>query len=363
MKNLILILSAFIILLTVSCEKNNNLAPAKTTGATPASAAVKGSVSASNPTTTLYFSGTDGPNAVYWKDGTEYNLPMSDTNDNNSGPVLAYTYNMAVAGSDVYITGYNGLNFVYWKNGMSNIMPLSLYAQGLAVSGTDVYFAGICYNDNVQYNLACLKNGTYSALPRNGISAYVHATVIAGTDVYSAGADNRPNNNNNVVPVYWKNGVEHYLPVKSTAGNGVASAMSISGTDVYFAGQDGQQAAYWKNGVEYVLPMNSNVGYVSAMAISGTDVYFAGVDFRSAVYWKNGIETTLPLTSGSNYSDVTAMTADGTDIYIAGDERSVDITASTSSSIPEYWKNGTVHTLAVTNKGGGNVTGLAIAGK
>jgi hypothetical protein len=140
--------------------------------------------------------------------------------------------------------------------------------------------------------------------------------------------------------------------------------MTISGTDVYFAGQDGQKAVYWKNGVENVLPISGIGGYASAMTLVGTDLYFAGVDFRSAVYWKNGVETTLPLRGvSSDYSNVTAMTADGTDIYIAGVQGSVvDPATNDNYNIPLYWKNGAVHTLPVINKGG-NVTGLAIASK
>jgi len=362
MKNLTFILSAFIVLLAVSCKKNNDLAPAKTTAETISS--VNTSSGGHNSKATLYFAGLDGTNPVYWQDGTEHNLSVSDTDDNGSRSVRGYTYNMAAAGTDVYITGYNGLNYVYWKNGIANIMPSAMYAQGVAVSGTDVYFAGTCYAGNVQYNLAYLKNGTYNALPRTGRSANITGTVIAGTDVYYTGSDNPPNNSAATVPVYWKNGVEHFLPVVSSTGYGSVMAMSVSGTDVYFAGQDAQEAVYWKNGVEYVLPMNNYVGVVTAMAVSGTDVYFAGTDFRSAVYWKNGVETVLPLSSNSsNYSTVSAMTTDDADIYIAGYEMSGDPSTNTSYNTPEYWKNGTVHTLPVTSTGGASVTALAITRK
>ncbi len=358
MKSLAFTLSAFIILLAVSCKKSNTPTPATTTTAVTNTSVHP--ASNGHPTTTIYFAGMDGLNAVYWQNGVEHNLPISDHNGNNFGPVGAYTYNMAIADTDVYITGYNGLNFVYWKNGITNTMPLSLYAQGVAVSGTDVYFAGTCQNDNPLYNLAYLKNGTYNALPRVGISAYIFSTVISGTDVYCAGTDN--NLNNNVLPVYWKNGVEHFLPIQSASGNGGANAMFISGTDVYFAGQDGQKAVYWKNGVENFLPMNSNVAYAGAMAISGTDVYFAGVDFRSAVYWKNGVETTLPLASGSSTSSsIAGIAVVGSDVYIAGNEANVNWSnGAFSANVAEYWKNGVVHTLPLTTSGAGTVSAIAV---
>ena len=97
---------------------------------------------------------------------------------------------------------------------------------------------------------------------------------------------------------------------------------------------------------------------------SGTTLYFAGIDGPNAVYWKNGIETTLPLSANSsNYSNVTAIVADGTDVYIAGVESSINPITNNNYNIPEYWKNGIVHTLPVTNNGSGNITGLAIASR
>ena len=363
MRSLILILSACIVLSAASCTKNNELEPAS--DRTPVSkVTVKQTTSTDNGTATLYFTGLDGTTPVYWQNGVEHNLSVSDTDGNGSHSVRGYTYNIAAAGTDVYITGYNGLDYVYWKNGTANIMPYALYAQGVALSGTDVYFAGTSFQDAPPYlySLSLVKDGNYTAVSRTGNSAHILTTTIAGADVYNAGNDNPPSTTTTTVPVYWKNGVEHFLPVVSSPGYGAVTAIAVSGSDVYFAGQDGQAAVYWKNGVEHILPMNSNVGGVTAMAVSGTDVYLAGTDFRSAVYWKNGVETTLPLSnSGSNNSFVYGMAVDGTDIYIAGWEMSGDPVANNNYNTPEYWKNGTVHTLPVTSASGASVTAMAIA--
>lgn len=348
MKNLTFTLSVFIVLLAVSCKKISDLSPLKKAAATTDSL---NNSAAGQHNTTIYFSGIDGPNAVYWQNGSEHTLPISSTNNNGFGPVLAYTYNVAVADTDVYITGYNGLNFVYWENGIVHTTPV--YANAMLLSASSSYFAG---NDG-QGNAIFSKNGSIYTLPTVGVPAYVESMAMAGTDVYFAG-------NNNYHAVYWKNGVEYTLPVTSSPNYSLVTAMAISGTDVYFAGQDGANAVYWKNGIETALPMNTASGYVSAMTISGTDVYFAGADSHNAVYWKNGVESTLPMSSSSSgYCIVSAMAANGSDIYIAGTEGSVNTATGSNYNIAEYWKNGAVYTLPVMNKGGGSVTGLAIASK
>jgi len=80
------------------------------------------------------------------------------------------------------------------------------------------------------------------------------------------------------------------------------------------------------------------------------------------VYWKNGVETILPLSnSASDNSFVYGMAVDGADIYIAGWEMSGDPVANNNYNTPEYWKNGTVHTLPVTSASGASVTAMALA--
>ena len=98
MKSLVFTLAAFMVLLAVSCKKSNTPAPATTTTTAVTSTTVHPTSNGSTPTTTVYFAGTDGADAVYWQNGVEHNLPIADHNDNNSGPVLAYTHNMAVTG-------------------------------------------------------------------------------------------------------------------------------------------------------------------------------------------------------------------------------------------------------------------------
>ena len=70
--------------------------------------------------------------------------------------------------------------------------------------------------------------------------------------------------------------------------------MTVIGTDVYFVGTDGREAAYWKNGIETLLPKTgSNQADASAIIAIGTDIYIAGDDDNLAVYWKNGVEVVL----------------------------------------------------------------------
>lgn len=338
------------------------------TVATNTSIAVKGPVFTYNPIVTIYFAGNDGPNAVYWQNGTEYNLPFTTSLIYLPNAPNAYTYNIAAAGSDVYITGYNGSDFVYWKNGIPNTLPL--YTSSLAISGSDLYFAGYFaaqanYNSN-QSTALYWKNGTIYTLPFVSSPSGTSAVTTSGTDVYFAGADG-----SNLV--YWKNGIEFNLPVASNPPTAAIFTMAISGKDIYSAGIDGQTPVYWKNGVEHVLPTFPNPGgvpngVVTAMAVTGTDVYFVGKDFRTAVYWKNGVEIELPfLNNTSTSSNATGIAIAGTDVYITGGEANVNwpsVGAIVTSTAPaEYWKNGKPYALSLVNKDNGGVTGIAIVSK
>src|SRR5580693_29909 len=58
-------------------------------------------------------------------------------------------------------------------------------------------------------------------------------------------------------PLYWKNGVITYLPMKSPGGFAIASSIFVSDSNIYLAGTDYSgnaiNAVYWKNGTEFTL--------------------------------------------------------------------------------------------------------------
>lgn len=147
---------------------------------------------------------------------------------------------------------------------------------------------------------------------------YVH---VAG--YYNAGTD--------AAALWWKEDASALLPLHDKT-SARATAVSVSGTDVYVAGyftnaKGNRAAAYWKvdaaGNVERVVLYSDTdkSGYQAqgnAIAVSGTDVYVAGwVDegARSAVLWKNGAATVL---HGTDTSDGLGIAVSGADVYVAG---------------------------------------------
>jgi uncharacterized membrane protein len=98
-------------------------------------------------------------------------------------------------------------------------IPPNGIAMGVAVSGSDVYTTGWAYNPQTQTGQAALwKNaGATSLLAQTGYNSQANSIAVNGADVYVCGFDD----DNNQLPraVYWKNGVETFLPGGTSFGN------------------------------------------------------------------------------------------------------------------------------------------------
>jgi len=153
-----------------------------------------------------------------------------------------------------------------------------------------------------------------------------------------------------MAPAYWKNGV---LSVLSGTAPGQASAVFVSGADVYVAGNDGSGPVYWKNGQPVALSEGTCSGcqtWTNGIFVSGSDVYVAGYQILPqplvmgpvAVYWKNG--TLIALTDGTEGANAQSIFVSGGDVYVGGWEAKTVPAASNSSyngNFSMYWKNGT----------------------
>lgn len=279
--------------------------------------------------TNIYVAGTDGSNAVLWKDGTENILSSS-----------GFASDVVVSGNDVYVAGVadESMNlspggpsgqFVYWKNGaqnnIGNLRILGPTGPGsVSVANNNVYYA----------NSSCWKNGAIITLPGQG-SGFVNCTLVTGNDVYFAGSDSVGD------AAYWKNGILNVAGKTSYPGtNAGVFCMYVSGNDVYLGGvNNGSTGTYWKNGVATVLQSPGNGYYVTnvhSIYVSGNDVYALGNlivpingGTNAPAYWKNGVENDLPL-NGAAYGNTSSIFVNGTDIYVAG----------YTSAGAVYWKNG-----------------------
>jgi hypothetical protein len=242
------------------------------------------------------------------------------------------------------------------------------------------------------------KNGKASLIASLPGANYYSATALSsnGTADYIAGFE--PATNSRVypfTPVYWLNGVANFLPdTTGMAGNGLASAVAVSGGDVYVAGTrdyfsdssdvpysgnngnyplNGQLATVWKNGVPVSLPGFGFVGvadtpnfvnrtrqdYVTGLSVSGNDVYVSGGTtwdvVSHAAYWKNGEMVDLgnnlvysnPSNNSSGWPQTTSIFAFGNDVYVTGTQ-----TTTYGTTVAIYWKNGAPVFLSTDSVGG-----------
>ena len=124
-----------------------------------------------------------------------------------------------------------------------------------------------------------------------------------------------------------------------------------SARDIYIAGWEDNNATprivlanIWKNGVLTNLNNGSLFKLSNSIFVSGTDVYVAGIERTSdpkdiAIVWKNGVAS--PLTIGSDVAEANSVFVQGADVYVAGMERN-----SLSKDIAKVWKNGVATALS-----------------
>lgn len=280
----------------------------------------------------LYIAGYEYNNsgvqvAVYWKNGNKIVL--------GDGITASSAESLALIGNDVYVAGSvrksDGVNTaVYWKNGnkivLNNDPNKHSYAFSMAVSGSDVYIGGVV--DNLT---PCYWKNNANTITKLDASANYSASMLAvGNDVYMGGSIYTKSNNE--IPVYWKNGVMVALRDIASDGHGYVYGMAMTENDFYAAGEDKGMATYWKNGIKTELGKGAAWG----ISISGNDVYLAGNSAEGpnnvAVYWKNGNK--VALTDGTNPAVALRIAAIGSDTYVIGYETKNGI------SIQTCWING-----------------------
>ena len=104
------------------------------------------------------------------------------------------------------------------------------------------------------------------------------------------------------VAKYWKNG--QAIPLTDGTRQAYANCISISGSDVYVAGQESANstpfyiasnyiAKYWKNGVAVLLTNASSDAWANSITVVDNNVYVAGYENGIAKYWKNGQSVSL----------------------------------------------------------------------
>jgi hypothetical protein len=167
------------------------------------------------------------------------------------------------------------------------------------------------------------------------------------------------------VAMLWKNGVATALT--DGTREGYATAVFISGTDVYVAGSEvGLDSAgdsytlieYWRNGTPVILSDTSAGGSAFSIFVAGTDVYVAGFEYETmqtgsttfstqpvATYWKNGVAAKL--TDGSFAAVAFSIFVSGADVYVSGYNCLAQVSGC---ELGAYWKNGALVQLTSTDQ-------------
>ncbi len=158
----------------------------------------------------------------------------------------------------------------------------------------------------------------------------------------------------------WKQGDATVtdLPMPAGAVSCWASQMTVSGGDIYIAGNytdtNGKAIpGYWKNNTFVTLPLPSGVGstqnaYCNAIVVSGGKVHasgYYGVFWRAeesrAIYWVDGTPSLLPLHEDYSLSQSKNMVLSGGSVYIGGEAR---LKSDPNRTRGCYWKD-SQHTL------------------
>lgn len=169
-----------------------------------------------------------------------------------------------------------------------------------------------------------------------------NTNAYADADIYLVGSSKTSNGGG--VATYWKNGTATILQTP-TSSSGLASTITVNGSDVYVGGSTEYGAGYWKNNT-----LTYFNGTISAMAVNNGNVYTAGMQGNFAAIWENATLSPLWYTS---YSGANAIAINGSDVYAAG-----FITGANNSAVAAYWKNGVVTKLSLVTV---NANAMAIA--
>lgn len=256
--------------------------------------------------------------AKYWKNGISVNLTVYNNGDLSSIATSIYIENNIIYVTGYKGGNYN--NFpsaeytpVLWTNGVLDYLPdgyghelskgFPATPTSLVVKNGNVYIAGNAfYDDGIFW-----KNGVSEILERehkpNFSFIVVNSLYLYNNDVYITGSEHWSDAPIGGGARFWKNGVVNPLPSLQPYYS-KARSIYVTNNNVYIAGSDRSidgltKAVYWKNGIETFLPQNGIESSAKAVFVNGEDTYIVGYESKGQFedyivkYWKNGTEIDL----------------------------------------------------------------------
>ena len=254
--------------------------------------------------------------ACYWKNGFETSLDLSDVGsglgDSKATEIVIDTDTMYISGHYIDTDQVLDQNACYWSGSSGALSRTDLInadytqAEGIFRSAGVTYTSG--YYDSTDGAgvdiIPCYwKDSSIIDLPLDGGGEGVGSSiVISGNTAYVAGyIDDKS--------CYWKDPVSDtdpndivmtsFITASSSFGNSVA----LSGTDLYVAGryyESKYKAGYWKvSGSTTLTELEQYTlldGSANSVSVTSSDVYFAGSDIiiggiMTACYWKQSSPT------------------------------------------------------------------------
>ncbi|WP_170179744.1 cadherin repeat domain-containing protein [Flavivirga rizhaonensis] len=295
---------------------------------------------------------SDGKSKV----SAEITINVTDVNDETGDIYIAGIYTQSELNQD-------WAEAAYWKNGeitLPTTSPSEDYpsaAYSIFVEGNDIYVAGYEVEgpeDDLKEIAKYWKNGNDVSLSLGDGFSRARSIVVDGSDVYVCGQEDHPDYGN--VPKYWKNGNATILDIEAF----IAYDITKANGDIHIAGygevsgKDGRFALHWKNGNGTAVSTETATAQARAIAVSGNDVYLGGFETLQgeleAKIWKNGQSTSL---SDANNCGIEDIAVSGNDVYAVGYEFEED----GNIYYAKYWKNGESFRLS----GGTNAIALGVA--
>ena len=203
---------------------------------------------------------------------------------------------------------------------------------GLTFPGGDIYIAGYSYSWMPGHisQVALIKNNESWYLTDGSREAAAYSMSVDGSVIYLAGQEGG-------IAKCWIVNMENNTVEDITVTDAASSciySIYVLRNNIYLAGEENNAAKYWiLNRVQntlrsYTLTNGNAEAKAVSIFVSGLIVYVAGYEGNVAKYWRSGVATDL--TDGRQNSSATSMFVSGSDVYICGFEGDRAI----------YWKNG-----------------------
>jgi hypothetical protein len=173
------------------------------------------------------------------------------------------------------------------------------------------------------------RGGVLRRFDAESILYSVWVSASAPETVYAAGQ--APNGR----PFYWSSGSPDALNYLGS-GEGEATAVCVSGGQVYVAGADAAGGKVWRDGQQlYSLPAGSMPW---AMAVAGNTVYTAGDDHFGACIWRNGEQEPIDFLDGEDGDAPVfwSVGVSGSVVYAAGQYEDCPVWIRTGDPVVHY---------------------------